>query len=122
MNHQVLSPAAPGLGPEDLAVLRTDLLAQRRFHLACLRDLLASCGGSGTGTADTAHARRTASARMMLTDVEAALTRIDEGRYGACEGCAEPIARAHLEVVPHARYCGGCRRARRGRRREGARR
>ncbi|MDJ1131635.1 TraR/DksA family transcriptional regulator [Streptomyces iconiensis] len=132
MKHQVISPDVLALGPEDHAVLgsedhavlrpedlaafRAALLAQRRFHLARLRDVQAT-GTVRTGTPEAAaHARKAASARMMLTDVEAALIRIDEGRYGACHRCAEPIPRAQLEVVPHARYCGSCRRGRGARR------
>ncbi|MEU4130564.1 TraR/DksA C4-type zinc finger protein [Streptomyces wuyuanensis] len=53
-----------------------------------------------------------ASARMVLADVEAALRRMDEGRYGACHLCRRPIARERLMIVPQARYCSRCQQVR----------
>lgn len=49
---------------------------------------------------------------MVLADVEAALERMREGRYGICPLCREPIPLNHLVVVPQARYCGRCLQAR----------
>lgn len=39
-----------------------------------------------------------------LRDVADAFTRLDEGRYGICEGTGEPIPDERLEVEPAARY------------------
>ncbi len=43
--------------------------------------------------------------RRDLDDIEAALRRMDEGTYGQCEVCGEPIGEARLEVMPATRYC-----------------
>ena len=40
-----------------------------------------------------------------ITEVDAALKRLDEGSYGVCEKCSKPIGEERLEVVPTARYC-----------------
>ena len=40
--------------------------------------------------------------------VRAALARLDEGRYGSCEGCGENIAPARLAVLPEAALCVNC--------------
>jgi RNA polymerase-binding transcription factor DksA len=40
-----------------------------------------------------------------LADVERALQRLDEGTYGLCEACSEPIEEARLEALPAARFC-----------------
>ncbi len=40
-----------------------------------------------------------------LADVEAALAKLDEGTYGTCEACGNPIADARLEAMPHTRFC-----------------
>ncbi len=43
--------------------------------------------------------------RALLNDVERALAKIDDGTYGLCETCREPIAPARLEAMPASRYC-----------------
>jgi DnaK suppressor protein len=40
-----------------------------------------------------------------LTDLQAALDRLDAGSYGICEICSKPIAEGRLEAMPAARYC-----------------
>ncbi|MET0419123.1 MAG: TraR/DksA family transcriptional regulator [Actinoplanes sp.] len=47
-------------------------------------------------------------ARRHLSDVDDALRRLDEGRYGVCERCGGPIPAERLEVRPFARTCVGC--------------
>jgi len=44
-----------------------------------------------------------------LRDVADALKRIEEGTFGVCEGCDEPIPKKRLEVFPAARYCVKCK-------------
>lgn len=45
------------------------------------------------------------SVQAALEDVDAAMHRLDEGTYGMCEVCHEPIADDRLEAVPAARFC-----------------
>ncbi|GAC1342057.1 MAG: hypothetical protein NVSMB29_13390 [Candidatus Dormibacteria bacterium] len=40
-----------------------------------------------------------------LTELEAALRRLDDGSYGRCELCGKAIGEERLEVMPAARYC-----------------
>jgi DnaK suppressor protein len=40
-----------------------------------------------------------------LADVEHALKRLDDGTYGVCEACGEPIGPPRLESSPAARLC-----------------
>jgi len=47
-------------------------------------------------------------AREHLADIDAALRRIDEGHYGVCEICGEPIAQERLTARPIARTCIRC--------------
>jgi DnaK suppressor protein len=48
--------------------------------------------------------------RELLRDVEAALRKIEDGSFGACERCGEPIAEKRLDALPFARYCIDCQR------------
>jgi len=47
-------------------------------------------------------------AHDLLTQVEAAIKRIDEGRYGTCARCGQPIASERLQALPYAIYCISC--------------
>jgi DnaK suppressor protein len=48
--------------------------------------------------------------RRVLRDVVAALQKIEDGSFGNCERCGEPIADKRLEALPFARYCIDCQR------------
>jgi len=43
-----------------------------------------------------------------LTDVDDALARMREGRYGVCADCGDPIAPARLAAYPTATRCIEC--------------
>lgn len=49
--------------------------------------------------------------RRLLREVMTALRKLDEGGFGECERCSEPIAEKRLEALPFARYCIDCQRA-----------
>ncbi|MFC4328489.1 TraR/DksA family transcriptional regulator [Streptomyces andamanensis] len=130
MHHQTIAdhgarrpaPEPVSSGPltaEDLAALRANLTEQRLFR----QEQVAQLAAAATSREDALRRHRTpgqlevsvqlaASARMVLADVEAALARLDEGRYGACHLCRGPIARERLEIVPQARYCARCQQVR----------
>lgn len=40
--------------------------------------------------------------------IQAALKRIDDGSYGICVNCGEPISPERLNVLPHAPRCRYC--------------
>ncbi len=43
-----------------------------------------------------------------LRQIDAALARMDEGSYGLCVHCGEPIPERRLEIIPHAARCASC--------------
>ena len=45
----------------------------------------------------------------LLMEITEALRRLYRGEYGTCESCGNPIARARLEAMPHARLCVSCK-------------
>lgn len=53
-----------------------------------------------------------ATATEHLSDVDAALVRLDAGTYGRCEHCGQAIARERLLARPTARTCIACAAAR----------
>lgn len=40
-----------------------------------------------------------------LGELHAAYARLQDGTYGICEACGQPIESDRLEVLPLARYC-----------------
>lgn len=97
------------------------LLEQERKEL---RDQLSEMGFGGAGegltydanfadssqvTAERGEASAlAANLQESLEEVEAALAKLDEGNYGICEGCRQPIPAARLEAMPSARFCIEC--------------
>ncbi len=43
-----------------------------------------------------------------LREIEDALRRLDEGSYGMCEMCNEPVDPKRLTAIPYARLCFAC--------------
>lgn len=46
--------------------------------------------------------------QIEIRQIDQALTKMDEGRYGKCEACRRPIAVMRLRAVPWARHCMPC--------------
>ena len=44
----------------------------------------------------------------ILRLVDEAIARLDNGRYGMCVHCEEPIEDARLKAIPWARHCIAC--------------
>jgi DnaK suppressor protein len=64
--------------------------------------------GTKTAERDTAQSLlRTILERR--AQFEHALTRLEEGTYGFCEGCSAPIPVERLEIFPSATSCVGCK-------------
>jgi DnaK suppressor protein len=47
-------------------------------------------------------------AEAELREIENALRRLEDGTYGMCQKCGEPIASRRLYSVPHADCCSDC--------------
>lgn len=46
--------------------------------------------------------------RVNAVQLTAALQRLDDGEYGFCEGCGDPIGFERLSVFPETRTCSRC--------------
>jgi RNA polymerase-binding protein DksA len=83
-----------------------------------LADLMRDAGdGAGNDQADVGsttferdHEMSLANnARALLAQTEHALERIDDGTYGACESCGQPIGKMRLMAFPRATLCLSCK-------------
>ena len=75
-------------------------------------DPISDSGGMRGHTADEADAMADTernnlvlgNSRTLLSEVEAALERLDDGTYGYCQRCGKPIDARRLEALPYVRY------------------
>ncbi|MFI8891364.1 TraR/DksA C4-type zinc finger protein [Streptomyces paradoxus] len=56
---------------------------------------------------DLLSAQKAAMERV-LEEIEEAFTRVDDGTYGLCVGCAKPVPAERLEILPYTRHCVAC--------------
>lgn len=94
--------------------LRTELnMAEVELH-----DLMRDAGdGAGNDQADVGSASferdhemsLANNARLMLAQTEHALARIDDGSYGICERCGQPVGKMRLMAFPRATLCLSCK-------------
>jgi DnaK suppressor protein len=74
--------------------------------------------GDGFADAAAATAERTEvlvvveSLKSQLSDIDAALARIEKGTYGVCAKCGIDIPTARLEFRPSSIYCVDCKSSR----------
>ena len=47
--------------------------------------------------------------RDLLAEVEHTLHKFDQGTYGSCDDCGQPIDPARLEALPQASLCLNCK-------------
>ena len=47
--------------------------------------------------------------RELLVEVEHALQKFEDGTYGLCDDCGQPIDPARLEALPQASLCMSCK-------------
>ena len=106
----VTSPA--GLLEHQLSVVRADLDEQQRFRTEQLEELvLDALDAMATADQNRLQVTRvlTIAAEAALSEIDAALQRLENGSYGVCERCAEPISWERLEVLPMSRLCTPCK-------------
>jgi len=51
----------------------------------------------------------TQNARELLELSERALARMDDGSFGVCDSCGQPIGKARLQAFPRATLCVTCK-------------
>ena len=98
---------------EKLEARRADLINKSKIARNDLRDREARPGDSidesneeqGTSTEMRLKDRE----RNLLAQINAAVNRIDDGTYGSCDVCEEPIGEGRLRARPMALLCIECK-------------
>jgi DnaK suppressor protein len=98
----------------EVAELRAEIDKAESDIADRLGDAIADAGDdqadAGAKTFEREHElAATHKARELLAQSERALARINEGTYGTCESCGEPIGKARLQAFPRATLCVACK-------------
>lgn len=108
----------------DIDTAAAELKAEREKLLHQLSELGADAKGEltgdvdyGEGFADAAAATAERSEVLglvenlvtLLTDVDNALTKVEDGTYGICESCGKQIGADRLEFRPTSTRCVDCK-------------
>ena len=93
-------------------------LTEKLKHIEASNSPIADTGGSWFGQRDEQANEATESRkqqyseehlRKLLAQVEYALHQFDEGSYGLCDNCGQPIEPARLEALPYSTLCLNCK-------------
>ncbi len=98
----------------EAAGLREDISTAESEIAARLGDAVGDAGDdsadAGAKTFQREHELAlTQNARELLAQTERALARIEDGSYGVCESCGQPIGKARLLAFPRAVLCVTCK-------------
>ncbi len=98
---------------DKLIVRREGLVGQVQAAEAYTRERDAEATQDPADMAANAYTKEllvsmSANDRQLLESIDAALERIEEGNYGKCVNCGQPIQEKRLEAVPWARLCLRC--------------
>jgi len=99
---------------EQLIRLREDLLGLVRKTTENEREYPTSEVGDSIDQAADSSARELLfelnhTERQKLKDIDRALQKIEQGRFGICEKCADKISKERLQAVPYAHFCIKCK-------------
>ena len=83
-NNEDFKAIVEGIDPKDFADMASDDMDRKMLETIGSKDMR----------------------RLRLID--SALTRIEQGKYGACMKCNKKIPRARLEAIPYALMCIEC--------------
>lgn len=99
---------------DDLRQMLQRLRAENEADLLEARTVLATMVEDGTrGTASMREVEANAEymvqdASQILSLIDAALARMDDGSYGLCRTCRQPIPVERLELRPYGATCVPC--------------
>ncbi len=109
------------MGASDLESLRSRLQQRRRLILEASRRAVAEIDQLRLAERDPEVEEESQSEQQQydlsrlgeveqqeIAQIDAALQRLDAGRYGLCRDCGDPIEAGRLEVLPYALDCPDC--------------
>jgi DnaK suppressor protein len=112
--HQKIDSVRPtnsAVCEHQVLAIQAELDKQRRCRIDQLEELTVDAT-EAVATRDECSLQVTrdlqVAAESAMGEIEAALERLENGSYGICERCTEPIPFERLEVLPMTRLCTPC--------------
>jgi len=102
-HHQVAIEASR------LPLVRARLEQERCFRIDQVAQLAGDLAEEGLDQARLQVTREIRSAALyILTEIEEAIARLEDGSYGTCQLCGKTVESKRLEVVPSTKLCLAC--------------
>lgn len=93
------------------ALPAADEVRQRLEHARTTRlAQLKALDETGQSPGDHLMSNQIDAIKRVLTEIDEAFARVDDGTYGTCLGCSKAVPPERLEILPHTRYCVSCQR------------
>lgn len=106
MSLDTSSQPAPRLARLTPHETRERLAHERTTRLTQLRAI----DEAGADTEEGVLSAQRDTVRRVLTEIDAAFLRLQDGTYGVCRTCAKPIPVERLEILPYTPFCVPCQR------------
>ncbi|CAL9375205.1 TraR/DksA family transcriptional regulator [Streptomyces pilosus] len=86
-----------------------DEVRQRLEHARTTRlAQLKALDDTGQNPGDHLMSNQKDAIKRVLTEIDEAFARVEDGTYGTCLGCSKSVPPERLEILPHTRYCVAC--------------
>lgn len=125
--HEIRGSSAVGLRPEELRTLRKLLLSRKAELMDSYLNLEDEARLKGKEAGELSDVpyhpadrgsdsfEQTLSLALLenesssIREIDLALERMNQGTYGSCEECGNPIGRSRLRALPQATLCRTCK-------------
>ncbi|HST48552.1 TraR/DksA family transcriptional regulator [Jatrophihabitans sp.] len=108
MRNQSAAGVVTDLTQAELLTFEAALHEQRSFRLEQLAELADGAGARSAPLGSEVAGALEQAARHALAEIDLALDRLRDGRYGQCVDCGGAVGRDRLEVLPAAARCMPC--------------
>jgi RNA polymerase-binding protein DksA len=107
--EKLLKQTLHALDPGVLAISLPRISEESRSRCLALLPRRAEADMGATSFERDQELTVVANEREMLAQIERALERIDDGTYGVCESCGNPIGKMRVMAFPRATLCMTCK-------------
>ncbi|MFD5133417.1 TraR/DksA family transcriptional regulator [Streptomyces olindensis] len=105
-----MSVDAPLTGPRPERMTAHDVRRRLEHARSTRLTQLHALDETGQSVDDHLMSMQRAAIERILKEIDEAFARVEDGTYGTCLGCADPVPAERLEILPYTPYCVACQR------------